>query len=345
MTRSLLDWRNWAALLASALVIAALFGAAEALLPEGDPGQRTVEISGRYTRTSEVMGWEPIPSLNVRSKKVRGDEVLYDVSYSFDGAGRRIVPEGEGPPYTRFLAFFGGSNTFGEGLEAEESLPYQTARHLRGVRAYNYGYRGYGPQHLLAKLESRNLRAEIAEPEGLAVYVLPGFHLHRLVGSSQTLSWVDQLPYYRVEEGRLVRDGFIQTARPFYSWSMKRIGTSRLLRRLGIAWPPRFTDADRALACRLFEQAREELIQQFSRVDLVVALHPSGEAQDWGCFEAFGIRTIDLRAAYAGVAETELTIPGDGHVNARGNRLLGEALAGALEPLLVAPKPLPPEGG
>jgi len=326
-------------------VIAALLVAAEALLPTEDAEPRAVEISGRYTRASDAMGWEPIPSLTARSKKVRGGEVIYDVSYAFDSAGRRIVPDGTGPPYTRFLAFFGGSNTFGEGLEAEETLPYQTSQRLRGVRAYNYGYRGYGPQHLLARIESRRLRDEIAEPQGLAVYVLPGFHLHRLVGSSQTLSWVDQLPYYREEEGRLVRDGFFQTARPFHSRSMKRIGTSRLLRRLGIAWPPRFTDADRALACRIFSQAREELTRQFSRIDLVVALHPSGEAQDWGCFEAFGIRTIDLRPAYEGVPETELTIPGDGHVNARGNRLLAKALAGALEPLLVAPKPLTAEGG
>jgi hypothetical protein len=56
--------------------------------------------------------------------------------------------------------------------------------------------------------------------------------------------------------------------------------------------------------------------------------------QDWRCFEAAGVRTVDLRPAYVEIPEAELTIPGDGHVNARGNRLLGEVLASGLTPLL-----------
>lgn len=323
------------ALLASGLLVAGLFASAEALLGRGQ-GPAAAEISGRYTRASAAMGWEPVPGLRVRSKKVRGGEVLYDVVYAFDEAGRRVVPAGPSFRAAKFLLFFGGSNTFGEGLEAEESLPYQTARHLPGVRAYNYGYRGYGPQHLLAKLESTDLRAEVAEPEGLAVYVLPGFHLHRLLGTSRTMRWVDQLPYYRREGGRLVRDGFFKTARPVYSWAMSRIGGSRVLRRLGIAWPMRFTDSDRRLACTLFAQARDELAAQFASVDLVVALHPAGADHRIGCFESVGIRTVDLRGAYGGAPGAEFSIPGDGHVNARGNRLLGAELARAVEGLLGA---------
>lgn len=319
----------------SGVLIAAALGAAEAWLRSSDRGPAAVERAGRYTRPSEAMGWEPVPGMTARSRKVRGDDVLYDVVYAFDEAGRRVVPDEPGRGYAKFLVFFGGSNTFGEGLEVEASLPEQTTRHLAGVRAYNYAYRGYGPQHLLARLESTDLRAEVEEPEGLAVYVLPGFHLHRLVGSSRTMSWVGQLPYYRQEQGRLVRDGFYQTTRPTYSWWAKTIGRSRLLRRLGIAWPLRFTDSHRALACRLFAQAQGELGRQLADVDLVVALHPSGVDQDWSCLEPAGIATVDLRAAWAGVPVDELTIPGDGHVNARGNELLGLALARALEPFLL----------
>jgi hypothetical protein len=336
--RGPLDWRNWALLFASGALIGAALGVAEVWLRRSDRGPAAVEIAGRYTRASETMGWEPVPGITARSRKVRGDDVLYDVVYAFDEAGRRKGPEPSGRAYAKFLLFFGGSNTFGEGLDVEASLPRQTARHLAGVHAYNYAYRGYGPQHLLARLESTDLRAEVAEPEGLAVYVLPGFHLHRLVGSSRTLSWVDQLPYYRQEQGRLVRDGFYQTTRPTYSWWMQSIGRSRLLRRLGIAWPLRFTDAHRALACRLFAQAQGELDRQFASVELVVALHPSGVDQDWSCLEPAGVAAVDLRGAWAGVDVDELTIPGDGHVNARGNALLGRELARALAPRLMAPR-------
>jgi hypothetical protein len=320
-------------------VIGALFILAETLLLREDGEPPTLEMrSGRQIRPSEAMGWEPIPSVTVRSKKVRGDQVLYDVVYSFDEAGRRIVPVDPGRSYGKFLLFFGGSNTFGEGLEAEESLPYQTSRHLPGVRAYNYAFRGYGPQHLLAKLEATDLRAEVEEPEGLAIYVLLGFHMNRLLGSSQTMSWVDDLPYYRAEGGRLVRRGFFQTTRPVYSWLMKHIGSSRLLQRLGVAWPLRSTDSHRALVCQLFAQAREELTRQFAGTDLLVALHPKGETQRFPCFEEVGIRTLDLRDAYGDVPEPELSIPGDGHVNGGGNRLLGKELARALEPFLFGPQ-------
>jgi len=47
-----------------------------------------------------------------------------------------------------------------------------------------------------------------------------------------------------------------------------------------------------------------------------------------------GSRTLDLLPAFAGRDARALRVPGDGHPNAEGQRLLGEAIAPAVAALL-----------
>ena len=83
------------------------------------------------------------------------------------GHGYTIGPNGlrVSPPYEEVAdvpcaLFFGGSFTFGTGVEDDEALPYVAGILSEGkYRVYNFGYRGYGPHQMLAALES-GLRSE-----------------------------------------------------------------------------------------------------------------------------------------------------------------------------------------
>jgi hypothetical protein len=56
-------------------------------------------------------------------KKSVDGEVIFDVQYSFDDLYRRIVPWQPANDVDKFIVFFGGSQTFGEGLNDEETIP------------------------------------------------------------------------------------------------------------------------------------------------------------------------------------------------------------------------------
>ena len=72
------------------------------------------------TTRTESTGYVPRPRIEARVAKTLGGRRVYDVAYRFDDHGRRIVPFDDANP-ERFLIFFGGSRTFGEGVNDDDS--------------------------------------------------------------------------------------------------------------------------------------------------------------------------------------------------------------------------------
>jgi hypothetical protein len=323
--------------LASCALIIVVFIAIDLTMRWQDDAPPVSTHSTEYMVPSDALGYAPLKSTVAHITKTKDGQVVYDVDYAFDEHARRIVPQDPNGRYDTFLLFFGDSNTFGEGLDARATLPYQTASALNDVRAYNYAFQGYGPQHILAKLQSTDLRAEVDEPRGLVLYVYLGFLMDRLLGGSRTLGWATRgLPDYTVHNGSLEREGFFQTTRPFYSVVMWVMGNSPLLQRLNVGWPWRMTDEHRELFCKVMAAARDEVRRQFSGSDFAVVLHPKASVPPFACYERYGLRIIDIRNAYGDTPRAELALPIDGHASARANELVGAALAREVEPLLAA---------
>jgi hypothetical protein len=282
---------------------------------------------------SDALGWQPMASVQTSSQVRLGDRVLYDVVYTFDRYRRRVVPADPHTEYHRFLLFFGCSATFGEGVQDDETLPYDVSRLMPGSHVYNYAFRGYGPQHMLARVETSDLRREVAEPVGTAVYLFPAFHVDRLIGGSSTMSWMTRnLPYYRMANGEPVRDGFFQTTRPLYSFFARTLGQSRLMQVLNVAWPPRVRPEDLQLACTVLAKSRRLLREQLGPLELIVVLYPFLGAVDLAsCLNPLGIPLLDYHDAFPDPVRAQLQIPVDLHTNARGHRLLAERLARDLD--------------
>lgn len=181
------------------------FGSVEAWLAFGGSGAAdTYHYSKPLTRPDDVLGYAPNADTTLTATKRHGDEVVYEVRYSFDENGHRVTPPAAAD--SECVVFFGGSFAFGMGVEDAESMPWQVVEHSGGrLHAVNLGFNGYGAHQMLAAIEA-GLLDEVpgCEPRA-AIYLALVAHTSRAVGLSP---WDRHGPrYVRNGDGRVHRAG------------------------------------------------------------------------------------------------------------------------------------------
>lgn len=221
-------------------------------------------------------------SSELHASKVRGRHICYDVTYRTDAFGRRTL--GFVPPVeSTVLLLFGGSVTFGEGLADSDTLQAKLAARLPKVSIHNYAASGYGPSHMLAKVESEELGSELPHPAELALFVLIPWHLSRVIGDTRA-HWIYSSPYYDVNPaGQLVRQGSFITGRPvrtaIYQGLVALRSRSHLISSLGLQLPVRIPDSAAELTGRVLIEAARLLRVQMQTRSFVV-FHPSWNLAD-----------------------------------------------------------------
>ena len=153
--------------------------------------------------------------------KQTGD-VIYEVAYSIDEFGRRITPATRVHERDKFLLFFGGSYTFGEGVHDSETLPYYAGALAEDRMPYNYGFHDDGLYDALAKIDTSNFVEQVKEQEGALIYTFIDDHLARTIGVMSKLAWQWRRPYYEfTQDGTLLRNGSFVSAQPFHTLPMQ----------------------------------------------------------------------------------------------------------------------------
>jgi hypothetical protein len=316
------------ALATTVLTLGALEAGAAALNAWTEPAVQTW-IDPEYYQAHPELGWAPKPGIRTRAWKRVGGEPVYDVQYSIDALGRRVTPGAAAGPRSTFLLFFGGSATFGEGVQDSETFPYSVAERVPQVRVYNYGFHGYGPQQLLARLETQDLRAQVAEPDGTLVYLFIDAHVNRAIGSMVVYTgWADTAPYYELgPDGALVRHGTLTTGRPLTSILYSILGRSQVLKRLHVDVPLTITERHIALTARILAASEERFRQQFGKGRFVVVIYPGSiHAVRLGrALERHGVEFLDYSALFD-AADPAYAIPNDWHPSPRAHRRLAEQL-------------------
>lgn len=167
--------------------------------------EKAVRVDGTYReepyfRQHEILGYAPRISTNVSARKYYRDELIYDVTYSIDSSGLRVgSPISSNNTDTRSVLFFGGSFTFGEGVDDEETMPYQVGIITGGKYAcYNFGFHGYGPHQMLAALENDSVENITNHCPKYAIYQGMTPHVARSAGLT---SWDNQGPRYILNDG------------------------------------------------------------------------------------------------------------------------------------------------
>ena len=103
------------------------------------------------------------------------------------------------------VVFFGGSFTFGTGVEDWEKLPSQVQSQLDGtISSINLGLSGYGPHHMLAMLEQKLETTSICHEPIYGIYHFIPHHISRAAGTAFWDSH-DRDPRYTLQADRTVK--------------------------------------------------------------------------------------------------------------------------------------------
>ncbi len=155
-----------------------------------------IRCEGTYTKgyfvDNDILGYAPPKGVIVTSAKYHGKDLIYNVTYTINSYGLRISPPSQGNKISDGVLFFGGSYTFGEGVEDYETLPYVVGKKST-YRIANFGFHGYGPHQMLSTLEHGLVDAIDGFRPKIAIYHALVDHIWRSAGFS---SWDLHGPRY-----------------------------------------------------------------------------------------------------------------------------------------------------
>jgi hypothetical protein len=202
-------------------------------------------------------------------------KAIYNVEYSVDEYGRRITPIKNRKQRNKFVLFFGGSFTYGEGVEDNQTLPFGVGNKASQYTAYNYGFHGLGPFDVLAKIENLNFYKEVKEKHGILIYTYIDGHIHRTAGSMVVMGWMSDGVYYRnTKDEELVRDGSFETGRPILTAIYKILNKSEILKVLKINFPIRFKDRHIKLVAETITKMQKEFKKKYPHSSFYVLIYP-----------------------------------------------------------------------
>jgi hypothetical protein len=301
--------------------------APSAAAPTGPRVWHEGDYTQDFFRPDQQLGYTVRPDAAITSIKKIDDRVVYDVVYSIDEFHRRETPVGQTEDRTRFLLFFGDSFTFGEGVNDNETLPYYVGELATEYKPYNYGLSGYGPQQMLAKLQSGDLSDEVLEPDGMAIYVFIDAHVERALGSMYVHNaWGDQMPFYRLNgQDNLVRDGNFTTGRPLVSALYATLARSEIAHYYNVNIPPRLMDHHYGFTARVIAEARDEFRARFNSDEFYVVIYPDeGDyAEDIiPHFERLGLKYLNYDELVKLDSDEGLSIAGDRHPTGKAHHMV-----------------------
>lgn len=138
------------------IAVSSVLAVAELVLPFISPSsqgltqydQTSGYASGGYNERISGFGYRPNPGVYTSRKLTSEGDVIYDVVYTIGADGYRTDIQS-----TDFSAYiYGGSFTFGEGLNDNETLSSYLF-HNHGISSKNVGIHGYGMHQALYNIE------------------------------------------------------------------------------------------------------------------------------------------------------------------------------------------------
>jgi len=259
------------------------------------------------------------------SKFFSNGTVIYDVTYTTDELGRRTVGQ-EYLTANKHLILFGCSWAFGEGLNDQDTLQYMLGENLFRYNVYNYAGPGYGPQNMLALLETKRLPLEVRSNKGAAIYYFGIWDFDRAAGERRS-GWVYDFPCYRLnKDGRLEREDFFRTKKPFitdiYKFLDELENTFSLFKLINFKLLPKPSRQEIRLTAEIIKEARKQYKNQFDG-EFYVLINPLEHKNDLSVKELIGmLEESGVKVLYFPLEGNGYVISSDGHPTARLNQFL-----------------------
>ncbi|MES2176561.1 MAG: hypothetical protein V4550_01755 [Gemmatimonadota bacterium] len=324
------------------LVFAVLFGLAEGVLrvhrvfePAIPPARETREGgAGRLSNYDVTLGYRGVrQGGRFRAFKAQGRDTIFDATYTLLPGGWRFVPQPPSHSDSAFVAFFGCSFTFGEGVSDSATLPAAFAAATQGrATVYSRGFKGWGPQSMLALMEAPPNLVALKERRGVAVFTTIDQHIDRVRGTFNIVAtWGGNMPLYELDaNGVPVRRGSFASVRPLRQFLYWKASHSLVLSRLlSHPWTKASPD-DWALMAGIVKRSCDLFAARYESGGCYFVLWPNaGIARQELApkLRRLGVHVLDYTRLWS--AEDDIAkyqIKGDGHPNAAAYRRVAEQL-------------------
>jgi hypothetical protein len=311
------------------------------------PATATLEIDEPYKWRGYGVRRPAVESFRAISRDAYTGEVIYDVAYSLDQNGHRLTPGG-GPGAETYL-FFGDSNTYGNGRQDDETIPWQFSKALDGrFTVLNLAFSGNGPQQMLRQLETQAFDDAVTGKVRGAYFLTIGDHPARAAGLR---SWSAKAPRYEIDDSGRPRYRGTFEGMPWHPKSDEVVAAGGLLRYVGFGIQ-RFLmpmPARIELQTEIFAESARLLKENYG-VDLLILIrdrdHMDGiEAS----LHRRGLATIRMSTILGDLTRPELYVRYgvDNHPSAMAARRIAEWLAAREResvPSEAVPGTKPPSG-
>jgi len=277
------------------------------------------------------IGWVyPANSQVLQIKKYADGRFMYQSVYNINQIGQRTLPVAANK--SEHLIIAGDSNTFGVGLNDEETLPFMLSKKHPNYHAYNFGHGGGGPHNTLALFESMNWYTQIKEPVGKMIYIYyPQWLNERPIGSKNYLAWDKGMsPWYEIENGELVYKGLLKDKlqSKFYNF-IRLIDYFKLVGNL-----PRISTDHLKLITKLFEGIKKQYLMEFPMGKFSVVVSKYGVTDMELCGELISLlkaANIDVVVINENpIVDLKLHFP-DFHFNYDGQKMIEKELSRAIK--------------
>ena len=138
--------------------------------------------------------WMGIPNCNATINRTKSNNSLtypgalvYEATYNFDEIGLRHTPENN-TPNKKYSLFFGDSQTFGEGLNDDQTLPFLFQKYSSDFNSYNFGFPGACPSNMLGWLKEDKIQSKFKNVEGEVFYVIRDGDIRNINGLEESVT-------------------------------------------------------------------------------------------------------------------------------------------------------------
>lgn len=194
------------------------------------------------------------------------------VTYHIDSLSRRITPFNSRNAVGKYALFMGCSFTYGESVGDSSTIPYFFGEQT-GYHPYNYGVSGHSPTQMLAILQSTDLRNEITEKDGIALYTYIDDHLARATPSTW---WVNNASGYlpNVNPQTLVVNGTYAQQHPTRMKLIRWMYRSNVVKLFKINFPKHYTTQQYQQFVNIVRKVKELYSRQFGNENFYVVVFP-----------------------------------------------------------------------
>lgn len=179
-------------------------------------------------------GYRMTPDCKCRDILKLNNTPLWDVTYYTDQFGRRITSAAGNSKKTaeQFTVFFGGSRTFGQGVNDDETLASNFQKLNPEIKVYNYGIVNSAANTYLRYFETGKFQREIPEKKGVFIYVYDLGHEEKILGTKESTKSFFSPLYEYDENGKITYYKNFWHTRPVRSFFYNLLGLSAVYQNL-----------------------------------------------------------------------------------------------------------------